>query len=265
MLSNKTVLLTGATGGIGSEIAKLLVDEGATLILIGREEARLQSLWHSLAGRHHLIQADISTAAGRKEILNYCQQLEQDVDIVINNAGIGQFSLFDELDEDALASIININLTSTMLLTQTLLPSLLAQPRAQVINIGSILGSIGLPGSTVYCASKFGLRGFSEALRRELLDTSVSVRYFAPRATKTDMNNDQVVALNEELGTKMDSASYVAKQLVSFINTNSTNYYLGWPEKLFVKINSLLPSIVEKSIFKQLPIFKLYLVDKIER
>ena len=219
----------------------------------------LEQLNQQLAGEHYTLQADISSSKDRNSILNFCQHLEQGVDILINSAGIGQFSLFNDMDEDHIAAIININLTSTLLLTQALLPLLLARPKAQVINVGSILGSIGFPGSTVYCATKFGIRGFSEALRRELLDTAVSVRYFAPRATKTAINNNSVVAMNTALGTKMDSAEYVAQQLVAFIKTKNANKFLGWPEKLFVRINSVLPAVVEKSIFKQLPIIKRYL------
>lgn len=259
MLKNKTILLTGASGGIGSEMAKLLSSHGIKLILVGLSQVALEILNAQLGGQHYVIEADISTTEGRQTILSSCQQYEDKLDILINNAGIGQFSLFSDLSEDDIAAIININLTSTLLLSQTLLPLLLTRPQAQIVNIGSILGSIGFPGSTVYCASKFGSRGFTEALRRELLDTNVSVRYFAPRATKTALNNKYVEAMNDEIGTHMDNANEVAQQLLSFLNGESANKYLGWPEKLFVRINSVLPSIVEKSIYKQLPVIKRYL------
>lgn len=259
MFTHKTIVLTGANGGIGSEIAKQLSAEGATLVLVGLNETGLQQLNERLGGQHHIVQADISNIEGRQLIVTFCQQLKEGVDIVINNAGVGQFSLFEDMDEDQISAIININLSSTILLTQSLLPLLLMRPRAQIINIGSILGSIGFPGSTIYCASKFGIRGFTEALRRELMDTKIAVRYFAPRATNTAINSDKVVAMNNELSTKMDSAEQVAKALVSFVRLDKTSQYLGWPEKLFVRINSVLPSIVDKSILKKLPIIKRYL------
>jgi len=259
MLKNKTVLLTGANGGIGSETAISLSDAGAKLVLVGLDETLLQILNAELGGQHTVVEADISSADDRMRIVNVCQQLEQGIDIVINNAGIGQFSLFQDLEQEHVAAIININLTSTILLTQVLLPELLTRPSAQIINIGSILGSIGFPGSSVYCASKFAIRGFSEALRRELNDTNIAIRYFAPRATNTTINNDNVIAMNNELGTKMDSADWVAAELVNFLNNTMAIKYLGWPEKLFVKINSVLPRIVERSINKQLSIIKRYL------
>jgi len=259
MFTNKTVVLTGANGGIGSEIAKQLSAAGVTLVLVGLDEAGLQHLNQLLGGQHHTVQADISISEDRQSIVTFCQHLKDGVDIVINNAGVGQFCLFEDIDEAQILNIININLSSTILLTQSLLPLLLTRPTAQIINIGSILGSIGFPGSTVYCATKFGLRGFTEALRRELMDTKISIRYFAPRATNTTINTDKVVAMNKELGTEMDSAEQVAVELLLFLKTNKSNQYLGWPEKLFVRVNSVLPGIVDKSLFKQLPIIKRYL------
>ncbi len=259
MFTNKTILLTGASGGIGSEVAKQLSAVGATLVLVGLNEAGLQRLNQQLGGHHHFIEADISSLEGRQSIVSFCQQLKEGIDIVINNAGVGQFSLFEDMDENQISAIININLSSTILLTQSLLPLLLTRPHAQIVNIGSILGSIGFPGSTVYCASKFGIRGFTEALRRELMDTKIAVRYFAPRATITAINTDKVVAMNNALGTKMDSAELVAIELVSFLKADKFSMFLGWPEKLFVRINSVLPSIVDKSLIKKLPIIKRYL------
>ena len=259
MFSNKTILLTGAAGGIGSEIAIALSAAGATLVLVGLEQNNLDQLNQNIGGQHHTLTADIATSEGRDKILQYCQKLTDGIDILINNAGIGQFSLFQDMDSEHISAIININLTGTILLTQTLLPTLLERPKAQVVNIGSTLGSIGFPGSSVYCASKFGIRGFTEALNRELSDTSVQVSYFAPRATKTTINDDKVVAMNKELGTKMDSPEQVAHAFVAFLESSEKTGHIGWPEKLFVKINSVLPNIVDKSIIKQLPIIKRHL------
>ncbi|MBL1320883.1 MAG: SDR family oxidoreductase [Methylophaga sp.] len=259
MIANKTIVLTGSNGGIGSEIAKKLAEEGATLVLVGLDKDDLEQQLKSLTGSHHAIPADISMEQGRQAIFDYCDSLANGIDMLINNAGIGQFSLFSETSSELIAKIIGINLTSTMLLTQALLPLLQHRSEANIVNMGSIFGSIGFPASTVYCASKFGIKGFSEALSRELADTSVSVSYFAPRATKTAINSVQVEKMNDELGTKMDSPEQVASAFVDFLKKRQSRFYMGWPEKLFVRINSILPSIVDKSIIKQLPIIKRYL------
>lgn len=261
MFANKTIVLTGSNGGIGSEIAKKLAAEGAILVLVGLDEKRLEEQQQALIGEHFVIQADISTDKGRKAIFEQCEALENGIDMLINNAGVGQFSLFLKMSSEQIAKIININLTSTLLLSQALLPLLLSRSQAQIVNMGSTFGSIGYPGSTVYCASKFGIRGFSEALNRELDDTSVSVSYFAPRATKTKINSESAVEMNTALGTKMDTAEQVACAFISFLKKQQKHYYMGWPEKLFVRINSILPSVVDKSIVKQLPIIKRYLAS----
>ena len=144
-----------------------------------------------------------------------------------------------------------------MLLTQELLPLLQEQEDARVINIGSTFGSIGYPGFSAYCASKFGLRGFTEALRRELADTGTRVSYIAPRATRTALNTDTVVAMNDELGTAMDDPSQVANEVLAAIHGSArTDKFIGWPEKIFVRINALLPAVVDSSLRKQLPIIR---------
>lgn len=256
---DKTCLLTGATGGIGSAIAKLLSEQGSILLLVGRDANKLKKLKAAVGEKHITIQADIASESGRTRVVEVCKQLDQGVDVLINNAGIGQFDLFEQMTEEHIAQIITINLTSTLLLTHSLLPLLQQQAKAQIINIGSTFGSIGFPGSSVYCASKFGLRGYSEALRRELMDSDVSVQYFAPRATKTAINTAATEAMNKALGSTMDDPAKVAKHVLSFMQTHNRQYFVGWPEKLFVRLNGLLPGLVEKSIVKQLEKIKHYL------
>ncbi len=135
-------------------------------------------------------------------------------------------------------------------------PLLRRQPRALLVNLGSTFGSIGYPGFTAYCASKFALRGFSEALRRELADSQIKVLYIAPRATRTAMNSADVVAMNNELKVEMDDPQEVARQIVHAIATEREELYLGWPEKLFVRLNGLLPRLVDQALRKQLPVIK---------
>src|SRR5690606_22629139 len=104
------------------------------------------------------------------------------------NAGVMDFSLFRQQDSQAITHTIQLNLLAQMLLTQSLLPLLEKPLEASLVFVGSTLGSIGHPGFTAYCASKFGLRGFAESLRRELADTAIQVHYLAPRATNTGLN-----------------------------------------------------------------------------
>lgn len=122
------------------------------------------------------------------------------------------------------------------------------------MNIGSSLGAIGYPGYSVYCASKFALRGFSEALHRELTGSGLKVLYLAPRATRTALNSEAVYALNSELGVQMDSPHWVAEQITTALIRETRWRWLGWPEALFTRLNALLPALVDKALAKQLPV-----------
>lgn len=258
----QTCLLTGATGGIGQAIAKALANKGVSLILQGRSESRLQQLNDSLTGEHQILVADITTIQGREKI---CRMAELNaISMLINNAGVGQFSLLEETEETVIVDTLEINLLAPILLIQELLPLLQKADQQQpapsyVINVGSAFGSIGFAGQSIYCASKFGLRGFTEALYRELADTNVHVSYFAPRATATSINSDQAMAMNKALGNSVDSPESVANALIQQLEKGHARLFVGFPEKLFVKINGAFPHIVDKALFKKLPIIKRFL------
>ena len=143
------------------------------------------------------------------------------------------------------------------MLVHDLMPHLRDAMEPVVLNIGSTFGSIGHPGFSAYCASKFGLRGFSEALRRELADTPVRVCYLAPRATRTELNGPRVDALNSALGVQSDAPVLVAAEVLRALQEPARfRIFLGWPEKLFVFLNSLLPRLVDQALRKQLPVIK---------
>ncbi|MPS96503.1 MULTISPECIES: SDR family oxidoreductase [Pseudomonadota] len=248
-------LLTGASGGIGLALAQRLASEGAHLLLVGRRLEPLQPLLQRFPQNVQTVQADIASRAGRDALVAAAQNFGG-LNCLINAAGVNRFGLLDQQDEQQIAELIGLNVTATLQLTQRLLPLLRAQRRALVINVGSTFGTIGYPGFAAYCASKFALRGFSEALRRELADTNVRVLYFAPRATRTPMNAPSVVAMNDELGVAMDDPEKVAAELLQAIRHEQEERYLGWPERLFVRLNGLLPRVVDQALRKQLPIIQ---------
>jgi len=262
-INGKTIVLTGATGGIGRAIAERLNFEGAHLILVARNAERLTRLVEELGSHaHRAVSADLGSSEGRKSVVDACRA-DPGVSMLINCAGINDFGLFDKQSPDTIKSLIEINLMSPMLLCLDLLPLLQHRGEARIINIGSTFGSIGYPGFSTYCATKFGLRGFTEALRRELDDSNLRVSYIAPRATRTDLNSDNVVAMNDALGTAMDDPSLVAAEVMRDIHGQAkADKYMGWPEKLFVRINALFPGLVDNSLRKQLPIIRRFANSK---
>lgn len=257
-LSGKTVLLTGASGGIGQAIALRLAGAGARLVLVARNMARLASLQSELVARfpadHQIFSADLTQDSDRQALLAFVRDLKG-VDLLINNAGISQFGLIAQQD---FATQLSTNLLMPMQLTQTLLPELQCRPQAMIVNVGSAFGSIGYPGFSGYSASKFGLRGFTEALKRELSDSQVQVLYFAPRATDTAINSAAVVAMNQELGTHSDSPAQVAAALLQQIEQEQARRFVGWPEQLFVRVNAIFPGIVDKALAAKLAVIRRY-------
>ena len=249
-VGGKSLLLTGATGGIGAAIAARLAGEGARLILVSRNAYQLDDLRSTLAGAGHTtVAADISTRQGRETVVAACGG---QLDGLINNAGINRFGMLENLADDQLQQMFDINTLAPIMLTRDLLP-LLCDSAGFVVNVGSGYGSIGFPGYCAYSASKFALRGFTEALRRELADTPVRVLYFAPRATDTAMNPPEVVELNRELGNATDSPQRVAAELMTLLERGRGSRAVGIPERFFARLNALFPSLVDGALAKQLP------------
>jgi len=255
-LKNKQALLIGASGGIGQAIAAELDKQSVRLLLVGRNQIKLKQLQQSLSGDHQLIIADLNTAEGRATVVESCQK--EGLDLYISAIGVLDFQIYEKQDSARIEQMMATNLVSPILLCQQLIPLLLKRPSAAIINIGSIFGSIGHPGFTAYCASKFGLRGFTEALQRELADTAIKVAYLAPRATRTDLNSTAVTALNEALGNATDSPEQVAGALMKILAGNRKQRYMGWPENLFVRVNGLFPGLVHNALVKKLPIIRQY-------
>lgn len=259
-LRGKTVLLTGASGGIGRMLAVRLGRLHANILLIGRDEVSLKDTLAavvSAGGKADILIVDLLQATDRASVVEFCDNLPDGLYGLINNAGCNHFALLENQTETMIQNQINLNLLVPMLLTRALLPALRKQKGARILNIGSTFGSIGYPGYSGYCASKFGLRGFTESLRRENADSDMRILYLSPRATATKLNSDNVVAMNQELGNAMDQPDTVAAEAEKlFLNGSPNQVFFGWPEKLFARINQILPGVVDGALKKQLSVIK---------
>jgi short-subunit dehydrogenase len=183
------------------------------------------------------------------------QACGEGMDLLINNAGVNHFGLLEQQSEEQLRQMLEVNALSPMLLCRQLLP-LLRNSRGGIVNVGSGFGSIGFAGYCGYSASKFALRGFTEALRRELADSDISVQYLAPRAVSTDMNPPEVVAMNQQLGNTTDTPEQVADALLKLLRTGKRALHMGAAESFFARLNSLLPGVVDSALGKQLSVIR---------
>ncbi|MAA73569.1 MAG: short chain dehydrogenase [Salinisphaeraceae bacterium] len=255
-LLDKNVLVTGATGGIGLSLVRRLGSAGARLLLTGRQEQPLRRLVDELAAasvRADFVVADLNTADDRRALAQAAEKWRGGPDVVIHNAGSNHAGSFQNLSPAALEAMITANLTAPMDLTRLLLPGLKSKREATLLFVGSGFGRVAYPGFAAYSATKFGLRGFAEALRRELADTTVRVALLAPRAVDTGMNGSRVRALQADLHMKVDSPDKVADAAINMLETGQTEHGLGWQERLFSRVNGLTPGLVDGVLRKQLP------------
>ena len=253
-LGGKRILLTGASGGIGRHIATELGRLGARLVLVGRERNRLDAVADAIrtsGGSAVVINFDLASRAGHEDLVNCAATALGGLDVLINNAGVQCFGPLADNDPVELTRLVAINVTSPLLLTRAALAHFDAAQGGHIVNIGSTFGAIGFPQFSAYSASKFALRGMSEALRRELSDRRVRVTYISPRATATDMNTAAVRALQEKTGTRVDDPAKVAQAVVAAIDAGVAEKQLGWPERFFVRLNSLLPRLVDRALVRQ--------------
>lgn len=250
------LVLTGASGGIGQALAIALAPYCASMVLVGRNGAVLEALRERLGP--HLVRVVVGDATQEATLDAIAAAADElgGVDLLINNAGINAFHAFQTQEPAALRSLLEVNLLAPMLLTQRLLPQLRQVPSAQVINVGSLFGYLGYPGFAGYCASKSGLRGFTQALRRELADTGIAVRHFIPRATRTPINAGAVETMNAEMGVALDEPADVARQLCKFIEGSAWEYKPGLKEALLALVNHLLPALPDRAIRGQLPVIR---------
>jgi Short-chain dehydrogenases of various substrate specificities len=260
-LQGKRVLLTGAAGGIGSKLGEVLAGKGARLCLLARGDASIARLRKQIGDRQMdaiAVRADITDEAARRHALARMREVFGGIDVLINLAGQQDFHLFADVDPWTIPHLLQVNLEAPMQLAREVLPDLLAQHSGRIVNIGSIFGSIGYPGFATYSASKFALRGFSQALRRELADSGVGVTYVAPRAVRTPFNPAAVNMMAVHGMMHMDEPDSVAARIARAIERDRDEAYLGFPESLFVRVNALLPRLVDRSLRKLLPALARY-------
>ena len=237
-LKNKAVLLTGSTGGIGKEIAFQMSSIGAKLILTGTNEEKLKALSNKLPNDSDYIVSNLDESENIENLSNELNERGYLIDILINNAGITKDNLFLRMKEDEWSSVLNINLYSTVVLTQKIIKGMIKRKSGRVLFITSIIGHSGNPGQSNYSASKAGLTAFSKSIAAEVASRGITVNCIAPGFIKTPMTDklteDQQNLILKNIpasrfGLPSDVASaciYLSSDEASFI-TGSTLHVNG--------------------------------------
>ncbi|MBI2027450.1 MAG: SDR family oxidoreductase [Deltaproteobacteria bacterium] len=180
-LKNKTVLITGAGRGIGKAIALLFANHGAKILLASRSQSELESVSHDISkinSESHVFPYDLTKDESLNNLAHHA--IQQNIDILINNAGSGIKGKFHKLAVNDMDHILSINMRTPMLLTKLLLPHFLQKQSGCIINIASIAGKMGMSNSAAYCASKHGLVGFSHSIFEEVREKNIKVCVICP-------------------------------------------------------------------------------------
>jgi short-subunit dehydrogenase len=256
-LKNACVVLTGAAGGIGSALASSLLAEGARVALVDRNQERLEALATNFPSSQTVVIAqDLLAEDAPRQVVERALAAFGQVDVLINLAGVLSFQPFQRESSSEMEQLFRLNVFLPMRLTRAFLPHFQQRGRGRIVNVGSIFGSIGFAWFASYSASKAALRGFSEALRRELAGTGIEVTYVAPRAVKTPFNTGAIYRMAEKVGMNLDTPEWVAQQIVAAVKKDAKDRYLGFPESFFVRLNYLFPRLVDQALKKQNQIAK---------
>ncbi len=236
--SGQKIAVTGGAGEIGGRIVDQLLREGASVTVLDRQAPK-----NPKAG---YLECNLANPAGLESLALAMAQTPWD--ILINLAGVQYFGPMEGESPDSLRLTLAINLLAPMRLAQAVAPGMKARGHGQIVNIGSIFGSINFAHFASYSSSKAGLRAFSQALRRELTGTGVAVTYIAPRAVKTGFNSAKVLQFAALTKMAMDEPGHVAARIVAAIADRKHDVYLGYPEAIFVRLNAVCPALVDRAL-----------------
>ncbi len=240
-LEGKTVAMTGAAGGIGAPVARLLREAGAKVIGIDRV---------ACPGCDDSIITDLSDDA---QLAALAGRLGNETpDILVNIAGVMRFGLHETQPVEALALCYRVNLLVPAVLARAVAAPMRARGSGQIVNIGSVLGAIPYPWFAAYSSSKAGLGALSQGLRRELSGSGVAVTHINPRAARTPFNNSEVNRFLEITGMKADEPEWVAQRIVSAILARRETVSIGFMERVFAALNAIAPGLVDSGLASQI-------------
>ncbi|QPC87310.1 3-oxoacyl-[acyl-carrier-protein] reductase [Mesorhizobium sp. NBSH29] len=230
-LNGRKALVTGASGGIGEAIARLLHAQGATVGLHGTRVEKLEALAEELGDRTKLFPGDLSDRDAVKALAQKAEADLEGVDILVNNAGITKDGLFVRMSDDDWDAVLEVNLTSVFRLTRELTHPMMRRRYGRIINITSVVGVTGNPGQANYCASKAGMIGFSKSLAQEIASRNVTVNCVAPGFIESAMtgklNDKQKEGILGAIPMKRMGTGQEVASAVAYLASGAASYVTG--------------------------------------
>lgn len=253
-IRNKSILITGASSGIGRCTALALANAGSKLVLIARRAKPLQDLETTIRAQGGYAVAypgDITAPGVVSGAIQCCLHHFGRIDILINNAGVGFFGTIEQTAEEDLDRMLNVNLKGAFHGIRAALPAMLAQGHGHIINVASTAGRRGSPYVGAYCASKFALVGLTESLRTELLGSGIHVSLVCPGATQTEFFQSAVRRTHEHSGLvgPVETPEHVAKKIIALIRHPRAEIMAQpFRRKILFMLNLLAPSLIDRLV-----------------
>ncbi len=231
LLTGKSALVTGSTGGIGEAVARALYKQGAKIGLSGRNTDKLSALAAQLGENAFVLPADLSQEGAADDLVKRAEEAMGQVDILINNAGLTRDNLSMRMKDDEWQEVLNVNLTAPFKLAKAVQRGMMKRRMGRIINIASVVGVTGNPGQCNYVASKAGMIGWTKAMGQEIASRNITVNCVAPGFIATNMTDaltdDQKSRINEKIPlARMGTADEIAAAVV-FLASDEAAYITG--------------------------------------
>ena len=252
-LQNKVILITGASSGFGEDAARLFAKEGCKVVLAARRLDRLQLLAAEIqhaGGEALAIPVDVTERAEIVMMVQTALDLYGRIDILFNNAGFGSVNWLEKFNpERNIETLIRVNLIGTILVTRAVLPQMLKRREGHIINMASVAGLIAAPTITTYSASKYGVRAFTDALRREVSPFGIKVSgvYPGPATTEFGQKLDRTQSREKIKRFKYPhlSSEYVAARVVGIAKHPRRTLVIPWWFRVITVFDTLFPVVVD--------------------
>lgn len=257
-LNDKTVIITGASSGIGKSLAIEFAKHGANLVLAARQFVTLCEITQDIERQFKIkavaVQCDVTIEEDCEHLIKQTLLTFGKIDVLVNNAGISMRALFKDADIKVLKTVMDVNFWGTVYCTKYALPEIL-KTKGSIVGVSSIAGYKGLPGRTGYSASKFAMNGFLDALRVENLKTGIHILTASPGFTASNIRNTALAADGTQQGEstlheeKMMTADEVATIIVKGVENRARTLVMTGQGKLTVFLNKFLPGLLDKLVY----------------
>jgi hypothetical protein len=255
-MAKETVLITGASSGLGMELAKLFAADGSDLVLVARREERLIELADELKSEHgievHVLPKDLSKKTAPKEIFSHLNKEKIEIDVVVNNAGFGNKGQIADLDTDLQLDMIQVNLVALTHLTRLFITGIIERGYGGILNVGSLAGFQPGPNLAVYYATKAYVLSFTEALAEEISNPNIKISCLAPGPVKTEFGEKSDLEDSLLFKLSLMEMAPVVKAGYEGFRKGQTIIIPGLKQQIVPFLNRFTPRLLVRKIAKKL-------------